>query len=186
MHECGKYDVQRRPDATFNDGYLDSFAELHYLQALDAAVPRDDGIAISLRYRVFCKPTFYSYKKWKHVPVGIQIRMCEYLELEFPLLSLAEGQWAAVVFLSGYFRRAHGCISSSRLSADYQVRVVDEDSDEYVAEETLQDTQSEADGEITRSPMFRKEGMAALKMSHNQSEFRPQAAGNLIGLSLPR
>ncbi|KAJ8098967.1 hypothetical protein POJ06DRAFT_270043 [Lipomyces tetrasporus] len=78
--------------------------------------------------------------------------MCEYLELEFPLLSLAEGQWAAVVYLSGYFRRAHGSISGSRLSADYQVRVVDEDSDEYVAEETLQDTQSEADGEITDVP----------------------------------
>ncbi|KAK9257841.1 hypothetical protein V1519DRAFT_433958 [Lipomyces tetrasporus] len=57
-----------------------------------------------------------------------------------------------VVILSGYFRRAHGSISGSRLSADYQVRVVDEDSDEYVAEETLQDTQSEADGEITDVP----------------------------------
>ncbi|KAJ8098988.1 hypothetical protein POJ06DRAFT_125739 [Lipomyces tetrasporus] len=78
--------------------------------------------------------------------------MCEYLELEFPLLSLAEGQWAAIVFCSGYFRRAHGSISGSRLSADYQVRVVDQDSDEYVAEETLQDTQSEADGEITDVP----------------------------------
>ncbi|KAK9343122.1 hypothetical protein V1522DRAFT_414201 [Lipomyces starkeyi] len=107
-----------------------------YRKVLDATVPADDGTTVSLGYCDFCKPRFYSYEKWKHVPVGVQIRMCEYLELEFPLLSLAEDQWASVVFLSGYFRRVH-CSGNngSHPSAGYQVPILEDDEDEQLQEE---------------------------------------------------
>ncbi|KAK9364423.1 hypothetical protein V1509DRAFT_636453 [Lipomyces kononenkoae] len=131
--------------------YLDSFAELLYLKAIDAEVRADDGTTVSLGYRSFCKPTFYSYEKWKHVPGGIQTRMCEFLELEFPLLSLAEGQWASVVFLSAYFRRAHCSIKDgSHSSAGYRVPIIDGSEDEGVEDEQLREEQREqTDGELS-------------------------------------
>ncbi|KAK9335140.1 hypothetical protein V1521DRAFT_450027 [Lipomyces starkeyi] len=70
--------------------------------------------------------------------------MCEFLELEFPLLSLAEGQWASVVFLSGYFRRVHYSVNNGNpLSRGYQVPIVDDVEDEDVEDERLPGEQSE-------------------------------------------
>ncbi|ODQ68797.1 hypothetical protein LIPSTDRAFT_76737 [Lipomyces starkeyi NRRL Y-11557] len=70
--------------------------------------------------------------------------MCEFLELEFPLLSLAEGQWASVVFLSGYFRRVHCSVNNGNpLSRGYQVPIVDDVEDEDVEDERLPGEQSE-------------------------------------------
>ncbi|KAK9321087.1 hypothetical protein V1517DRAFT_327421 [Lipomyces orientalis] len=124
--------------------YLDSFAELLYLKVIGTAVPAVDGTPISLGYRDFCKPSFYLYEKWNRVPVGVQIRMCEYLELQFPLLSLAEGQWASVVFWSGYFRRSHCLVNNgNHPSAGYQVPIVDDLEDEDVEDERLPEEQSE-------------------------------------------
>ncbi|KAJ8103664.1 hypothetical protein POJ06DRAFT_284591 [Lipomyces tetrasporus] len=118
------------------------------LQALDAAVPRDDGTAISLRYRVFTNHILFVQK--------VEACSCGYPDTNVRIFRArissavsGRGPVGSSCVFSGYFRGAHGSINGSRLSAEYQVRIVDEDSDEHVAEETLQDTQSEADGEIT-------------------------------------
>ncbi|KAK9364316.1 hypothetical protein V1509DRAFT_145265 [Lipomyces kononenkoae] len=74
--------------------------------------------------------SFFGYGKWQHVPLPVQVRMCELLELEFPVLSLAKNQWASVVFFAAYFRRKHEENGQDDYLATAEIPILDDDDDD--------------------------------------------------------
>ncbi|KAK9430310.1 hypothetical protein V1505DRAFT_111305 [Lipomyces doorenjongii] len=106
--------------------YLTGYAELLYQKILDADIPSASSNTIkTLGYRNFCKGTFRSYRKWGNVPVAVQVRMCEYLEIEFPVLSMARNQWASVAFFSAYFRRGYNVPIDNNCPSSQEVPIFD-------------------------------------------------------------
>ncbi|KAK9337230.1 hypothetical protein V1521DRAFT_417519 [Lipomyces starkeyi] len=106
--------------------YVTGYAELLYQKILDADIPAASSNTIkTLGYRNFCKESFRSYRKWGNVPVAIQVRMCEYLEMEFPVLSMARNQWASVAFFSAYFRRGFNVPIDNNCPSSQKVPIFD-------------------------------------------------------------
>ncbi|KAK9358860.1 hypothetical protein V1504DRAFT_459783 [Lipomyces starkeyi] len=105
---------------------------------LDADIPSASSNTIkTLGYRNFSKGSFRSYRKWGNVPVAVQVRMCEYLEMEFPVLYMVRSQCASVAFFSAYFRRGYNVPIDNNCPSSQEVPIFDrEEQDCDVPAET--------------------------------------------------
>ncbi|KAK9357321.1 hypothetical protein V1504DRAFT_464926 [Lipomyces starkeyi] len=86
--------------------YLTGYAELLYQKILDADIPSASSNTIKTL-------------------VAVQVRMCEYLEMEFPVLSMARNQWASVAFFSAYFRRGSNVPIDNNCPSSQEVPIFD-------------------------------------------------------------